>query len=79
MDDVIEQEKLIKRVIPKSNYISLMDTLTYKNRVQITSESGILFTPDGTHLTKEGAIFLGKNSVEDSRLGEILKSYSTND
>lgn len=60
MDDVIEQEKLIKRVIPKSNYISLMDTLTYKNRVQITSENGILFTPDGTHLTKEGAIFLGK-------------------
>lgn len=79
LDDVIEQEKLMKKVIPKSNYISLMDLLTYENRVQITSENDILFSPDGTHLTKEGAIFLGKNSVENSRLGEILKSYSIKD
>ncbi len=58
----IKAEELDKSLIPKNNYISILDVLVDENNtIIITDKQGRLISPDRHHLTYYGAIYVGKN------------------
>lgn len=65
--------------IPQINYISLMQPLTNSEGVIVTDEFGRLISPDREHLTKYGAIFIGREIVLESRLGRVLDTFVLNE
>ena len=69
MDSDIEASN----AIPSTNYISLMQTLNNNEGVIVTDEFGRLISPDRDHLTRYGAIFIGREIVLESQLGKILQ------
>jgi hypothetical protein len=60
--ETIKAEEMIKNIVPKKNYISIIDVLADKSKhIIITDGQGKLISPDRMHLTRYGAIYLGKN------------------
>ena len=66
-------------VIPLANYISLMQTLTNKEGVIVTDEFGNLISSDRIHLTRYGAIYIGRKIVFSSQLGNVLQHLALNE
>jgi hypothetical protein len=75
----MKQIKMHLEVIPSTNYISLMQPLTNNNGVIVTDELGRLISPDRAHLTRYGAIYIGREIVMMSRLGMNLQPLALNE
>ena len=61
-------------IIPVANYISIMQPLTNDDGVLVTDELGRLISPDREHLTKYGAIYIGREVVKVSALNDLLSN-----
>lgn len=79
LQETIDSDIEASKAIPEINYISLMQSLTNSEGVVVTDESGRLISPDRTHLTKYGAIFVGREIILESRLGRILSPLALNE
>ncbi len=73
MLDQIKYEKRAFELIPSANYISIMKPLSNKEGVLITNELGQIISPDRSHLTKYGAIYIGREIILSSSLGKVLE------
>jgi peptidoglycan/LPS O-acetylase OafA/YrhL len=76
LQDIIYEDKNASQVIPSTNYISLMQPLTNNNGVIVTDEFGRLISPDRAHLTRYGAIYIGRKIILQSQLGKALRKFS---
>jgi peptidoglycan/LPS O-acetylase OafA/YrhL len=72
LKETVDQELYISSSIPKDNYISLLSPIIKGNYIPITDNDGHMLSSDRAHLTKYGAIFIGKNSLLQSKYGELL-------
>ena len=73
IQDDLNADVRVSEVIPSENYISIMQPLTNNEGVLVTDEMGRLISSDRTHLTKYGAIYIGREIVLTSALGNILE------
>lgn len=71
--NVIDEEKTLSSLIPSENYISLLSPIVKDGHVPITDDMGRLISVDRAHLTKFGAIYLGRKALVSSRYGDRLK------
>jgi len=62
-------------VIPAANYISIMQPLTNGKGVLVTDNLGRLISPDREHLTKYGAIYIGREIIRKSALNVGLWQF----
>lgn len=76
LQDITDQDKNASEVIPSTNYISLMQPLTNNNGVIVTDELGRLISPDRAHLTRYGAIYIGREIILQSQLGKALSKFA---
>ena len=67
----MNSDKIASKVIPSAHYISIMQLLTNNEGVLVTDELGRLVIPDRAHLTKYGAIYIGREIVMNSILGSV--------
>jgi len=72
LSETIKSDNEAINAIPKTNYISLMQPLLNEEGVLVTDEKGRLISPDRAHLTKYGAIFIGRKIISDSLLHSLL-------
>ena len=79
LEETMEADMNASKVIPSENYISLMRALTNSDGVIVTDEFGRLFSPDRAHLTRYGAIYIGREIVMMSRLGMTLRHLALNE
>lgn len=70
LDSVVNFNQLAVNSIP--NYIDLMGILSDNGKVKIFTPSGFFITYDTNHLTKAGAVFLGKKLLESSPLSVLV-------
>ena len=78
-EDTMVADITASEVIPLANYISLMQTLTNKEGVIVTDEFGNLISSDRIHLTRYGAIYIGRKIVFSSQLGNVLQHLALNE
>jgi peptidoglycan/LPS O-acetylase OafA/YrhL len=76
LQDITDEDKNASEVIPSTNYISLMQPLTNNNGVIVTDELGRLISPDRAHLTRYGAIYIGREIILQSQLGKALRKFA---
>ncbi len=79
LEDTIVADITASEVIPLANYISLMQPLTNKEGVIVTDEFGHLISSDRIHLTRYGAIYIGRKLVFSSQLGNVLQHLALNE
>ena len=73
LEEVLEQERLARAVIPKKHYLSIIDALIDQNgNMLITDENGRLLSADRVHLTRYGAIYVGAQVLFLSPVTEAL-------
>jgi hypothetical protein len=72
LKETIDQELYISSSIPKDNFISLLSPIIKGDYIPITDNDGHMLSSDRAHLTKYGAIFIGKKSLLQSKYGELL-------
>ncbi|MDC1246918.1 acyltransferase [Amylibacter sp.] len=73
LQETMDSDIEASNAIPSTNYISLMQTLNNNEGVIVTDEFGRLISPDRAHLTRYGAIFIGREIILESQLGKILQ------
>lgn len=66
-------------VIHPKNYISIMQPLSNSEGVIVTDKLGRLISPDRIHLTRYGAIYIGKQIILNSELGKAVDALTIND
>ena len=71
--DVLEFDVKASRTVPRDNYISLIKPIVRDGYIPITDTDGRPISIDRTHITKYGAMFLGRTVLLGSRYGEIIK------
>ncbi len=76
LQDITDEDKNASEVISSTNYISLMQPLTNNNGVIVTDELGRLISPDRAHLTRYGAIYIGREIILQSQLGKALRKFA---
>ena len=70
--------KDVSSAIPDNNYISIMRPLTNDEGVSlITDEQGMPISLDGGHLTRYGAILVGRGIISKTLLHSLLASANT--
>lgn len=79
LDETMKADRKAKEFLPSDNYISLMQPLTNEDGVLVTDELGRLISPDRAHLTKYGAILIGRDVVSKSLLHSLLAKPSISD
>jgi peptidoglycan/LPS O-acetylase OafA/YrhL len=72
LDEIIAEDMIAEKIIPKANYLSIMSKISNSEGVLITDENGNLLSGDRTHLTKYGAIYIGKKVFRNSPIDEII-------
>lgn len=73
LEDVLEQERVARERIPASHYLSIIDVLMdSEHRILITDGQGRLMSADRVHLTKYGAIHVGREVLRPSALTAAL-------
>ena len=73
--DVIEKEVQRRSMIPKKNFISLVDSISVGPLIQVTDNDGQLISFDRGHLTKQGAKFIGIRALYGSLYGRIISAW----
>lgn len=61
-----------RMVIPADHFVTVMEPIMKNGRVPFTDTDGNLLSNDTRHLTKAGAIYVGKAVFDDPRLRAIL-------
>lgn len=79
LQDTMTADVKASEVIPSANYISIMQPLTNSEGVIVTDKVGRLISPDRTHLTRYGAIYIGREVVLESELGKLLQAFILNE
>jgi len=79
MLDAQSEDLKASEAIPAPNYISIMQPLTNNEGILVTDELGRLISPDRRHLTKYGAIFIGREIIAPSALSFFLGSPRASD
>lgn len=69
--ETMQADRAASDALPSKNYISIMSPLTNEDGVLITDELGRLISPDRTHLTKFGAIFIGREIFLQSEFNDV--------
>ncbi len=69
---VMSVDQAHQDLIPIGHYISLMQRLVSGNEVLITDDDGAPLSTDGLHLTRFGAIWVGKNVLLNSVVSGVL-------
>ena len=64
----------MKRTVPAANYIDVMGRIMNGDRVPFTDEAGSLLSDDTRHLTRAGAIYVGKRALNDLRIRSALEA-----
>ena len=72
LEETKQIEHTAKSFIPNDLYISIIEGLGNGNEILITDEAGHILSPDRRHLTKHGAIFIGKNVFIPSKITQYL-------
>lgn len=72
MLEIINEDKSASSFIPSKNYISIMKHLTNDDGVLITDGFGRLISGDRRHLTKYGAILIGREIISNSLLDGLV-------
>ena len=67
-----------KELIPRENFISILDSLSNPNGILITDSNGDLVSWDRTHLTQAGAKLIGEKVFRNSSLNDILPRKNVN-
>ena len=70
---IIETERQFKALVPAENYISVLDGLSGDGRISITDEQGRLLSVDRRHVTRYGAIAIGKKVLKSSALAKLMQ------
>lgn len=70
--ETIKDESRIEGMTPVSNFISLMAPIVKNGTIPITDEQGRMLTADRSHLTRYGAVYLGREVLPTSALHEVL-------
>ena len=73
LENTMESDRLAFESIPNDNYISIMRPLTNEEGVLVTDEFGRLISSDRAHLTKYGAILIGRDIILKSPLHTSIK------
>ena len=72
LNETINQELDLSASVPKENFISLLLPIIKNNQIPITDNFGNMLSTDRVHLTKYGAIFLGKSVLLKTQYGALL-------
>ena len=72
LPDAIAEDEQASRAIPAPHYISMMKPLTNASGILITDDRGYLLSGDRTHLTRYGAIYVGRKVFRDSAISDLL-------
>ena len=72
LEETMESDMSAYESIPNDNYISIMRPLTNGEGVLVTDEFGRLISTDRRHLTKYGAILVGRDIISRSLLHPLL-------
>lgn len=67
-----QAEKRMAARVPEGNYLSLLASVINAGQVPVTDEKGRLLSPDRSHLTRHGAIYLGRRALLSSPFGQIM-------
>ena len=77
--DIFEADKKMKNLFLNNEYISLMDTYCDVSfKCNIFNKKGNLLSYDGSHLTKDGAIYLGGLLFNQKKLEKFINYDSKN-
>lgn len=68
-----DTESKLVAIIPKENFISLLSPIIADGRILVTDDQGRLLSADRSHLTRHGAIYLGKKALVESPYGKFLR------
>jgi hypothetical protein len=63
-EKIIDHENKMKDIVPEKNYISILKFIEVNGRVPFTNDNGEILSPDRTHLTKSGALFVASKLKE---------------
>lgn len=68
----LERDSLAR--VPPANYISVLAVIAKNDRIPITDEAGQMISTDRAHLTKFGAIYVGRRVLLHSRYADAILS-----
>lgn len=68
-----DTETNLVAIVPKENFISLLSPIVTNGLIPVTDDQGRLLSADRSHLTKHGAIYIGKIALVESPYGEFLR------
>jgi peptidoglycan/LPS O-acetylase OafA/YrhL len=69
----ISFDKEMSKAIPREHFISLLAPTLVKGKIPVTDELGRILSPDKVHLTKYGALYLGKKIFLNTSYAELFK------
>ncbi|MDB4488399.1 acyltransferase [bacterium] len=72
IDDMVGSDHHAQQDLEGFNFISIMGPLTNKDGILFTDDRGNLISGDRTHLTRQGAIYIGKKVFKESLLTKYL-------
>lgn len=72
LEETIDHEREMAALIPPEHYVSIVDRIAPDRRVPITDNAGHILSPDRSHLTRAGAIYVGARVLEGTPLLQAL-------
>lgn len=72
LPSTLHDEKLFLKTIPSSYRISILQAIRKGDRIPITDANGVLLSADRRHLTKYGAIYVGKRVFKTGDFASII-------
>ena len=72
LPETVASERWMRELVPEGHFVSLIDALSADGKILVTDELGRLISPDLAHLTKYGAIYLGKTAFLPSAISSYL-------
>ena len=72
LSSAIVEDDQASQAIPATHYISMMDPLTNASGIVITDDEGYLLSGDRTHVTRHGAIYLGRQVLKNTPISNLL-------
>lgn len=79
MEETILAESRIREMTPAPNFISLLVPIVKNGLIPITDEHGRLLSADRAHLTRHGALHLGREILHKTALHDVLRSDSAHE
>lgn len=74
LSENIDIEYIMQEKVPAKNYISIIKPIVKDGKIPITDSDGMPLSTDRNHLTKFGAIYLGREALLKSNYGLIIQN-----